>query len=223
MGQCLATFDSHCAALEGVIKGKPGARRIRTYMSTARRELASLQKGKKTLFNKETEMDYRKVLGLPETATDAEVEAKIATLSASQTTLSEAVTAELTSLRTAVATMQETAVNERVLSEVDAAVKDGRVIPAQREAMVSYAKSDIEGFRNLVKATPRMAFLSAPIGSEGTTDADQDESHPSPQAELVHKQTGATATMREAAKAKTTRELMEEHSARVNGLGVVHA
>jgi phage I-like protein len=123
-----------------------------------------------------------KALGLPETASDEEINAKIAALTtqADQTAaltsqvaaLSTQVNADpdpakyvpiaaLTALQTEMAQLKSSAGTGELEQLVTAALSDGRLIPAMEDWAREFGKKDLAGFKNYLEAVPKIAALSS--------------------------------------------------------------
>ncbi len=67
-------------------------------------------------------------------------------------------------LQTSLASLQATAQNEKVQKAVDAAIKDGKVSPGQKEWATSYASQNLEGFQEFVAKAPAIIMPGAKDG-----------------------------------------------------------
>lgn len=127
-----------------------------------------------------------KLLGIPDSATDDEIRAQAGAVvqagasgaialaalgveaAASETEIRAAATAaregtgdtvpraEHDRVKGELSTLRATRADEVAQSEVDAAVREGKIAPAQKDWALSYAKSDPEGFRAYAKAAPKI-------------------------------------------------------------------
>ncbi len=155
---CMAEYDRMCQSLEQRISGKPGAKRLRVYLNTARRELAAITKPRTPFqLTEGTDMDTKKIaklIGLPETATEAEIEAR---LGESRTNLAD--NDEVRKLREEVGTLRQTNLLRDAREVVSLAEKGGKLTPAMRTWAEEYALKDPDGFKKYIENTPRLSFL----------------------------------------------------------------
>lgn len=138
----------------------------------------------------EPKMDRKelaKLLKLSEDATDEQIMAKIAENNAAATAAAEAAKnpkpptmlsenehAELTGLRDQVGVLIRSMAEEQAERLVDTAVRTGKIVPAQKPWLKSYALSDLETARSFVTNAPRVAQLST-LGHEHGQDPDAED------------------------------------------------
>jgi phage I-like protein len=113
-------------------------------------------------------------LGLPETATEVEVMAKIAENKAkaeAEPKASVLTDDEARTLRDQVGALTKTLAERDANTSVDSAIQAGKLLPAQRPWAVSYALSDPAGFKSYVESAPR----SAVVRTLGTSEGDDED------------------------------------------------
>lgn len=217
MQSLLSAHDAYYAQVTKIIAGKPGAKRVRTYLGTARRELA----GMKTPFkaNKESDMETKKLaemLGLPATATEAEIEARIAenkTKAEAEPKPKEgADLSEVRELQNKVGTLTKELAERQATEAVELAQRAGKIAPAQLEWAKAYAISDPAGFKAYAEAAPKLAVLTPTGGHE--LDGGDAEGAPSETAKSIARQVGLSeASLARAASGKPTSEIAREMAA----------
>lgn len=148
-------------------------------------------------------------LGLPETTSEADALAGVTALKAKadeQTTKIAALTAQvgqapdpskyvavatMQTMQTELATLKAEAVGREVATLVDAAMKEGRLLPAQKEWAENLGKADLAALKSYVAATPANPALAA-MQSNGK-DMGGGKSTPSDADLAVMKALGLTA------------------------------
>lgn len=175
MTTLLAAHDAHMARMEGLIAGKPGAKRVRTFMNASRRELASIKTPFKA--NKEsTDMETKKLaemLGLPATATESDIEAAIKAKNEKPTegTLSEAeaktLREQVAASAVSIAELKASAKTTRIASLIDGAVSEGKSWPAERDDLVAIGLLDEERLEKMLSGrSKKLGLLSGAIGHD---------------------------------------------------------
>ena len=168
---------------------------------------------------KEDDMDQKviaKALGLAEDADEATIMAKLAEAGTPAPAAEDPKPGEgddrVAQLTDEVKKLREERAAELADNAIKEAIADGRMVPAQRDALRKIALSDPATFADMIKNTPKHSYASGPIGNEG---GDESEDVPTPAREQIQRQLGTTPEMRELGN-KPTRELMDEHARKVN-------
>jgi len=176
----IGEFNALVEKANRLIAGKRGAPRLRSLVSTVKEELRRVS-GKRMSREDVNEMDgkkLRELLGLAEDATDEQVEAKLKMAKFGDTTetkseLSATEKAELSELRGKVIALETKDVTRTAASLVDAAITEGKLLPAQREQSLRFAMADAPGFETFIASQPKVIELGERGSSGGGTATGQ--------------------------------------------------
>jgi len=166
----IAQFEKHCAALEASIAGKPGVKRVRTFLGQARKDLAAMRPKKPPFANnsqQETGMDIKvlaEALGLAADADEAAILAAVKDARAPK--MSQYTDDDFRRLNDQLGAVTSQLAERTASEAVDAALRAGKIAPAQVEWAKNYALKDADGFKAYAEAAPKLAILSAPIGHD---------------------------------------------------------
>jgi len=206
----LASLDKYCAQLEASIAGKPGAKRVRTFLSATRKELAQMRKPPFAQHS-EADMDLKtltEALGLPEDADESAVTAAIAALKAPKT----ADLSEVRVLQDRIGGLERDLAERNAATAVSDAIRAGKLAPAQKEWANAYALKDPDGFKSYTEKAPKLAILADPTGSEG----DGGDDKPDDMALSIAKQIGVSPeSLARAATRRPTAELVQAQRSKV--------
>lgn len=200
--QMINEMRDFMARMEQRIAGRPGAKRLRTFMQTAHAQLKAM-----SAQNTEGEMEIAKLaekLGLAADATEDQVTAKLDELAKRPDE------DRVSKLTEEVIELKRQARLEKIEALIDSAVKDGKVLPTEREDLTSWATRDFETFEKYIAKRPKLALLSGPIGADG----DAGDAPEVPAMPELDRQMGLTKTKVEKF-AKPLAELMEENRDRI--------
>lgn len=208
----VAELDAYMARLETHISGNTGAKRIRTFLQTTRRELAGMKKASAAM--EDDDMEIKKLaeaLGLAETATEDEVLAAIAKAKTAPAPAALSET-EARDLQQKVIKLEADALTRNATQAVDSAIEAGKFVPKQRDSLLTYAVKDLEGFSALAEATPKLAILSGPIGQDSHPNDPDADAEPTPaELALAREMHVAPEDIQRAKSSKSTAELAEEY------------
>lgn len=111
---------------------------------------------------------------------EASANAQAVEQAAAKAAAAAAGTGELGELKTELAALKAERAEEKAAARVDAAMAEGKIVPAQRDWAVGYAKRDPQGFEAFVGAQPQIvkggggqAGGKPPKRSDGALDADE--------------------------------------------------
>jgi hypothetical protein len=208
LGSLLAAHDAYMSQVNTMIAGKPGAKRVRTFLGTARREIAGMKKPPFANNTEVNDMDIKtlaETLGLPATATEAEVLAKIAENKAKA---EEQKTATLTEveLRERVATLEATQKSQRIAKLIDDAVLAKKASIGERDELVKIGMLSEEVLAESLSKRTEIAKLGAPLGRD--SDNEDEPKEPTQMESTLAAQLGVSAKALTEHKADT-RPLME--------------
>lgn len=210
--------------------GKRGAPRLRQLLSVATDELKRTNKLSNGDDNDMDYAKYRKLLKLPDTATDEEVQAALdAKLTAepeptppveepkpteptNPDPVDNSVAAQIAAAikpfkddfikaQQQLITLTTDKAKGEVTTSVDEAIKARKFMPASRDGLIKLALADKSAFDELVKTTPANAVLSPERGTTATSDIPS-EIEPTEIELTIAAQTGVTREMLVAQKAK---------------------
>lgn len=209
-------LDAAFARVEERMKGAKGMSALRLFMREARSKLATMKPRKGGTYS-EQEQDtgapapqedvmseaVLKALGLAADADEAAQLAKITELSAKAAEAEtakagqaeregqySALVSENRQMAERVANLERERATEKATAAIDEAIKAGKLVPAQRETMLTMAVRDPEWFKGYVDATPVLSIFGE-RGASGAGNPDTDASvQLSKNDELVAKQMG---------------------------------
>lgn len=199
----IADLDRLVERADRLISGRRGAPRLRSLVSTVKEELRRVYgSGKRMSREDVNEMDgkkLRELLGLAEDATDEEVETKLKQAKfsdpekpAENESLSAEDKKELSELRGEVIKLRQERTADTAASLVDTAIKDGKILPAQRDQSLKFAVADPEGFKTFVASQPKVIELGerGSGGGETNNNVDLAELEPSASEREIARQLG---------------------------------
>lgn len=219
----VAELKDYATRLEAKIAGKPGAKKLRMFLSELRGNLDRMLSPKEA-----TDMDLNvliKTLGMPEDSTEEQVTAKLADLAKPPEPVPEPtnpppevarLTEDLGKSNERILTLERERAQEKAYADVDAAIDGGKFVPAQKDDLRAYAVRDPEGFAKFVSNTPKLAILSAPLGSEGDVPEGVE---PTEAEKAIARQMGVSGATLELGK-KPLAQLVEEQRDKIGTAGL---
>jgi hypothetical protein len=166
----LADFDSMVGQVQTAGAGKKGVGTLRTFLKDARKKISEMgidentEESKNTQEETMTDKEIRELLGLAE---DADIKQELLKLKATHVELSEH-----ESLKKEVAELKQAGAQRDANDLVQAALRDGKLAPAQVEWATNLCLKDRESFEAYVSAAPKVVdFAEHGSGSETTPAA----------------------------------------------------
>lgn len=166
----LSAIDQFVEQLNAVAGGKSGVATMRTLMNEVKRKLAGMKLPQPAQHRREGDLDamerakLAKIFGLPETATDAELEAAAVAAKAGRVDLS----AHNEALER-LARLEKDKEDREVSELLAGAIRDGKILAKNRAECETLARENRAAFEAYLKVAPKVVKLGAAAGSETET------------------------------------------------------
>lgn len=171
----LGEFDRVVIQLEGYYKERGGAPDLSGLARAFKNGVRERAGG-----NRMEIAEMRTLLGLAESATDDEIKTAIATLKITVPTPTVDAAAfaqartELSAATQRVLTLEQSLARRDAETAVDEAIREGKLLPAQRETSAKFALNDAEGFKAFIAGQPKVVEFGE-RGSQGSNNTTEFE------------------------------------------------